>query len=137
MYMPMQNMCMTATTTTDTRDPSKVYGLTMVAQLAPGTEESAPCGPSPPKPARRPGSTSSAAGDDVTGHDRRRAGVWRRRQRPFKALDDTNGKVLWEMNLGSSVSGYPMSFAVDGKQYVAAITGPSVAADADERVAPD
>ena len=38
MYMPMQNMCMTATTTTDTRDPSKVYGLRCVPQLAPGTK---------------------------------------------------------------------------------------------------
>ena len=26
----------------------------------------------------------------------------------FKALDDRTGKVLWEMNLGSMVSGYPI-----------------------------
>ena len=51
----------------------------------------------------------------------------------FKALDDKTGKVLWEMNLGSSVSGYPISFAVDGKQYVAAITGPSLEANSDAR----
>ena len=41
------------------------------------------------------------------------------------------------MNLGSSVSGYPIAFAVDGKQYVAAITGPSLAANSDERLAPE
>ena len=35
MYFPLQNLCNTATTTTDQRDPSKVYGLTMVQQLAP------------------------------------------------------------------------------------------------------
>jgi PQQ-dependent dehydrogenase (methanol/ethanol family) len=29
MYMPLQNLCMTATTTTDQRDPSKVYGISM------------------------------------------------------------------------------------------------------------
>jgi len=39
MYMPMQNMCMTATTTTDQRDPSKVYGLTMAYSLAPGASK--------------------------------------------------------------------------------------------------
>jgi glucose dehydrogenase len=55
----------------------------------------------------------------------------------FKAFDERNGKVLWDMNLGSSVSGYPISFAADGKQYVAVITGPSGAAGAEERVAPD
>jgi PQQ-dependent dehydrogenase (methanol/ethanol family) len=36
MYFPLQNMCNTATTTTDQRDPSKVYGINMVQQLAPG-----------------------------------------------------------------------------------------------------
>jgi hypothetical protein len=35
------------------------------------------------------------------------------------------------------VSGYPIAFAVDGKQYVAAITGPSLAANSDERLAPE
>ena len=41
----------------------------------------------------------------------------------FKAFDDRSGKVLWDMNLGSSVSGYPISFAYEGKQYVAVETG--------------
>ena len=36
MYMPLQNMCMNAKTTVDTRDPSKVYGLDMPAMIAPG-----------------------------------------------------------------------------------------------------
>ncbi|HEX5045783.1 MAG TPA: hypothetical protein VFX89_01585 [Gammaproteobacteria bacterium] len=31
--------------------------------------------------------------------------------------------MLWEVNLGSHVSGYPVTFAVDGKQYVAVSTG--------------
>ena len=42
----------------------------------------------------------------------------------FRAFDDRTGKVLWEMNLGSPVSGFPVTFAVDGKQYVAVATGP-------------
>jgi PQQ-dependent dehydrogenase (methanol/ethanol family) len=41
----------------------------------------------------------------------------------FRAFDHETGEVLWEINLGSSVSGYPISFAVDGKQYIAVNTG--------------
>ena len=41
----------------------------------------------------------------------------------FRAFDHESGEVLWEINLGSSVSGYPISFAVDGKQYIAVNTG--------------
>ena len=41
----------------------------------------------------------------------------------FRAFDHESGEVLWEINLGSSVSGYPISFSVDGKQYIAVNTG--------------
>mgnify|MGYP001326511392 FL=1 len=41
----------------------------------------------------------------------------------FRAFDHESGEVLWEINLGSSVSGYPISFAVEGKQYIAVNTG--------------
>jgi alcohol dehydrogenase (cytochrome c) len=36
----------------------------------------------------------------------------------------SNGKVLFDVNLGSPVSGYPITFAANGKQYVAVSTGP-------------
>ena len=41
----------------------------------------------------------------------------------FRAFDQRTGKVLWEVNLGSSVTGYPIAFAVNGKQYVAIAVG--------------
>jgi len=41
----------------------------------------------------------------------------------FRAMDQKSGKVLWEMNLGSAVTGYPVTFEVDGHQYVAVSTG--------------
>ena len=41
----------------------------------------------------------------------------------FRAFDHETGEVLWEINLGSPVSGYPIAFAVDGKQYIAVNTG--------------
>ena len=41
----------------------------------------------------------------------------------FHAFDHETGDVLWEINLGSSVSGFPITYAVDGRQYVAVSTG--------------
>jgi alcohol dehydrogenase (cytochrome c) len=39
--------------------------------------------------------------------------------RRFKAFDVTNGDIVWETRLGTSVQGHPISFAIDGKQYIA------------------
>ena len=36
----------------------------------------------------------------------------------FIALDARDGKLLWETNLGPSVSAGPMTYMVNGKQYV-------------------
>ena len=105
MYMPLQNMCMTATTTTDQRDPSKVYGLSMQSSIAPGAEKvgtvwaiSAETGQTMWKHEERAGAMSLATtggglvfGGDVNGR--------------FRAFDDKTGKVLWEMNVGAPVSG--------------------------------
>ena len=55
----------------------------------------------------------------------------------FRALDDTTGEVLWETNIGAPVSGYPVSFAVDGKQYIAVTTGQSLVGSASRRVTPE
>jgi len=43
--------------------------------------------------------------------------------RSLKGVDVNNGKVLWETRLGTSVQGFPITFSVDGKQYVAVPTG--------------
>ena len=43
--------------------------------------------------------------------------------RRFRAFDVRTGEVLWQARLGTSVQGFPISFAVDGKQYIAVATG--------------
>ena len=43
--------------------------------------------------------------------------------RKFRAFDAKSGKVLWETVMPSGVNGVPMSFQVDGKQYVAVQSG--------------
>jgi nitronate monooxygenase len=64
--------------------------------------------------------------------------VWRRVQLPlvaagvafvgdlnrvFRAVDVNTGKELWRTTLPTSVQGFPVSFAVAGKQYIAVSTG--------------
>ena len=41
------------------------------------------------------------------------------------------------MNLGAPVSGYPITFAVGGKQYVAVTTGSSLVAGSAGRMTPE
>jgi alcohol dehydrogenase (cytochrome c) len=41
----------------------------------------------------------------------------------FFALDSDTGKPLWDTQLGANIRGIPVSFGVDGKQYVAIAAG--------------
>ena len=54
--------------------------------------------------------TISTAGDLVFAGDL---------DREFKAFDVNTGEVLWKTRLGTVVQGHPVSFAIDGKQYIA------------------
>ena len=40
----------------------------------------------------------------------------------FKALNQNNGEVLWERRLDNALNSYPVTYRVDGKQYVAVAT---------------
>jgi len=43
--------------------------------------------------------------------------------RKFRAFDVKTGKVVWETRLGTSVQGFPVSFSIGNKQYIAVTTG--------------
>ena len=43
--------------------------------------------------------------------------------RYLRAYDDGSGALLWEQRLNDVSSSSPMTYAVDGKQYVAIVTG--------------
>jgi len=43
--------------------------------------------------------------------------------RTFRAVDVRSGKTLWKIRLGTTVQGHPVSFSIDGKQYIAVTTG--------------
>ena len=137
MYMPMQNLCGNFTVNTDKRDLSKVYGLDFPTIIAPGTDKvgavwaiSAETGKTLWKYEQRAGvfSLVSTGGGLVFGGDANGR---------FPAFDERTGNVLWETNLAAPVSGYPITFSVDGKQYVSVATGPSGVANSTLRVTPE
>jgi alcohol dehydrogenase (cytochrome c) len=43
--------------------------------------------------------------------------------RRFRAFDVKTGKVLWETRLATSVQGFPVTFSIDGKQYIGITSG--------------
>ena len=53
------------------------------------------------------------------------------------AFDQEAGEVLWEVNLGSPVTGYPITYAASGKQYVAVSTGNSLVSSGLNTLAPE
>jgi alcohol dehydrogenase (cytochrome c) len=126
MYYPLQNTCAQITVVIHSRKENSAYGVRSAIQLAPGTQNvgsihaiSAVSGKTDWKFEQRAATFSLLTtgggllfGGDVAGR--------------FRAYDQKTGEVLWEVNLGSPVTGYPVSFAVHGRQYIAISTGSSV-----------
>jgi len=116
---------------------SSLYAIQTRAQIAPGTDKvgtvhaiSVDKGTTAWTYEQRAGMMSLVAtgggllfGGDIAGR--------------FRALDQASGKVLWEVNLGSAVTGYPITYAVNGKQYVAVSTGTSRATNGTNRLSPE
>jgi alcohol dehydrogenase (cytochrome c) len=44
----------------------------------------------------------------------------------FQALDARSGALLWKANLGAPIMNGPITYEVDGQQYVATISGLSL-----------
>ena len=128
MYYPLRNSCARVLATPD--EGLAIYQLAARFQLAPGTDQlgtvraiSAETGRTTWLQEQRAATLSLVTtggglvfGGDVNGR--------------FRALDQETGEVLWEINLGSPVTGFPISFAVDGRQYLAVSTGTAASASA-------
>jgi PQQ-dependent dehydrogenase (methanol/ethanol family) len=126
MYFPLQNTCMRSTAMSDTPSLDDLYALRNATELTPGTDQagrieaiSVETGATLWKYEQRAGTLSLLAtgggllfGGDMNGR--------------FRAFDQATGEILWEVNLGSHVTGYPVTFAVNGRQYVAVSTGSSL-----------
>ena len=135
MYFPLRNTCARMLSTNNVDGERELaltaggqrgldfYALAARHQLAPGTDQlgtiraiSAETGETSWLYEQRAATMSLVAtggglifGGDVNGR--------------FRAFDHETGQVLWEINLGSPVTGYPISYAVNGQQYIAVSTG--------------
>ena len=121
MYMPLRNVC--AQMIAEGPESTSIYAINWRPEIAPGTDQvgavwaiSAETGETTWVHEQRAATMSLVTtggglvfGGDVNGR--------------FRAFDQGTGEVLWEVNLGSSVSGFPITYAVDGRQYVAVSTG--------------
>jgi alcohol dehydrogenase (cytochrome c) len=125
-FMPVQNTCGVVAPLADTIQPKSAYNIRTTAQLAPGSDNigtvhavSVETGKTLWKFDSLPGALSlmTTGGGLVFGGDTNGG---------FRALDQTTGKVLWEVNLGSPVTGYPVTYLAGGKQYVVISTGSSL-----------
>ncbi|HEY8519366.1 MAG TPA: PQQ-binding-like beta-propeller repeat protein [Gammaproteobacteria bacterium] len=137
MYFPMQNTCMTTRSIADKATPEMIYAINNSTVITPGETGvgtiraiAVETGEEKWRHDQRTGVTALLAtgGDLVFGGD---VGG------KFRALDALTGEVLWETDLGSEVTGHPITFAVDGKQYVAVTTGTSNMTGALARLTPD
>ncbi|NNL87186.1 MAG: PQQ-binding-like beta-propeller repeat protein, partial [Myxococcales bacterium] len=54
--------------------------------------------------------------------------------RYFRAFDADSGKVLWEQRTNSGVVGVPVSYAIDGVQYIAVQSGWGVDAERKQEI---
>ena len=52
--------------------------------------------------------------------------VLRRPERRFVAVDERDGKVLWHFPTNEIIKSSPMTYTVNGKQFVAIAAGPSI-----------
>ena len=138
MYYPLTNSCATMLATTDVfgdsatavteagdgvGQPLEIYSIAYRHRITPGNDNagtvraiSAETGATRWLHEQRAGVLSLVAtggglifGGDLDGR--------------FRAFDHETGEVLWEINLGSPVAGYPISYSVNGKQFIAVNTG--------------
>jgi len=123
MYMPLANMCFEPEITTDEWTPADGYAITISPFLTPGEENvgtlqaiSAETGsllwkveqPAMFMPVLSTGGNLVFVGDT---------------QRRFHAFNASTGESLWTTIVGGPASGHPISYEVDGVQYVAIATG--------------
>jgi PQQ-dependent dehydrogenase (methanol/ethanol family) len=131
-YLGVNNACMTVSFFTVKFAPNGRYqGMTNgVARFAPGYDyvgEFVAFDPvsgkrawayRPPSGAPMAASALATAGGIVFGGTS---------DRQFFALDNRTGKLLWQMRLNGDISGSPVTFEVNGKQYVAVGAGGRIA----------
>ncbi len=137
MFFPLRNTCSRMRATNAETGPNSLYAIDWRREIAPGTDNvgtvraiSVETGETRWVYEQRAATMSlvATAGGLIFGGDTNGR---------FRALDQDTGEVLWEINLGSGVTGFPITYAVDGTQYVAVSTGTSITSAAFGMLTPE
>jgi alcohol dehydrogenase (cytochrome c) len=128
MYMPLNNTCADISMATDKARPREGYALTVRIRHVPGVDAAA-------APVGRIQAISASTGKTRWTYQQRApiygsllatggglvfSGDHIRR---FRAFDANDGRIVWETILNGPVSGRPMTYSVDGRQYLAVGAG--------------
>jgi PQQ-dependent dehydrogenase (methanol/ethanol family) len=124
LYMPMNNACMDIAMSVEEAGPSDGYDVRVDVRHLPGVDPAT-------ADVGRVQAVSAGTGDTLWTYEQRApiygsllttggnlvfsGDVVRR----FRAHDAENGAILWETILNGPVSGRPMTYSVDGRQYLA------------------
>jgi len=124
MFVPLTNACMTMTPRPDVPIPANSYNQTSVYSLPEGMEN-----------AGRIDAINIETGETVWRYEQRAVNYASLMvtasdllfsggaDRYLKALDQTTGELLWQTRLAAGAMGVPVSYEVDGKQYIAIVSG--------------
>ena len=129
-YLGVNNSCMNALVVTPVMSPFGLTGVSYTASLAPGYDfvgEFVAFDPvtgerewvyRPESGAPMSASALSTAGGIVFGGTS---------DRQLFALNDETGELLWQTRLNGDVSGAPITYEIDGRQYLAVTAGGRIA----------
>ena len=128
MYQPQQNMCVLNSGYTDTPTAEDGYALNWIVVEDPAVDGD-------PYPVGRVDAIDIATGRQAWHYEQRAAMIGSMVStagrlvfvgdvnRRFMAFDDTSGAILWKTIVSGPVSGSAISYAVDGRQYIAVAVG--------------
>jgi alcohol dehydrogenase (cytochrome c) len=132
MYQPQQNLCMRLTGNTATPAPEDGYATSWIIVPDPAVSGE-------PYPVGRLDAVSMETGRTVWLHQQR-AGMLGSLvatagglvfggdiDRRFTAFDDRNGRILWQTIVTGPVSGHPVAYEIDKREYIAVPVGGNTA----------
>jgi alcohol dehydrogenase (cytochrome c) len=126
-YLGVNNSCMNAQVVTPVFRPGLgLTGVTYTASLAPGYDFVGEFVAFDPVTGKRAWEYRPASGAPMTASALATAGglvFGGTADRQFFALNSETGALLWQTRLNGDVSGAPVTYTVDGKQYVAVGSG--------------
>jgi alcohol dehydrogenase (cytochrome c) len=129
-YLGVNNSCMNAVVVTPVMSPFGLTGVSYTASLAPGYDFVGEFVAFDPVTGEREWVYRPESGTPMTASALSTSGgivFGGTADRQFFALHDETGELLWQRRLNGDISGAPITYEVDGRQYVAVAAGGRVA----------